>query len=291
MAVTHATYIEKAERKGMIYSLAMHIFLLLLIIVGLPNMYSPDDIEEATAITVDILPIGEITNVKPSNSKPVKKDKPKPAAPKKEITSKPLEALKEVKEKPSPAVKTKDSTPAPPKTEEVKDAPPEEKPKDEPEKVEPKEEEDPLDAILKGVKDTAAQDKETATAEELAEEASESGGNRSNNFDPNSPEAVTIRDAIQSQIYRCWSVPAGAKNAENLIIPLEIDYDKDGNPLKVELAKGAQSKYRSDSFFRAAADSAKRAVRRCAPLQDMPPDTFKIWQYVDMNFNPKDMLM
>lgn len=287
-----ARYIQQAEREGLFYSLAMHLFLLVVFIFGLPSFMSPPTIDEPAAITVEILPIAAMSNVRPSNSKPAKPEPKEPPKPKEEtkIETNDLEELKEEKEKPSPLVKTEDTPPAPKEVEQHPDAEPEKKPEEKPKEKEKEKEEDPLDAILKGVKDTAAKDKKSAAKPEEKPSTTSKSGNRSNQFDPNSPEAVSIRDAIQGQIYRCWNVPAGARNAENLIIPLEIDYDKTGKPVKVNLAKSAASQYRSDSFFRAAADSAIRAVNRCAPLQNMPGDQFKIWQYVDMNFNPKEML-
>ena len=288
MATASSTYIQAAERRGLVCSAVAHVVLLLIFIIGLPQFSSRPDLEEATAISVEILPIGKVSNVKPTNSKPIKKkEKPKPK--KKEIITKDLQELKETKKKASPKVKTEDSTPAPPKAEEKADAKEEEKPKDKPKKEKPKKEVDPLDAILKGVKDTAAKEKDESSASEQPEDSSQNGG-RSNSFDPNSPEALAIRDAIQGQVYKCWNVPAGARNAENLIIPLEIDYDQRGNPVKVNLAKEASGEYRNDPFFRAAADSAIRAVRRCAPLRGLPPQDYAIWQYVNMSFNPQELL-
>lgn len=281
-----------ARKRGLIVSGTAHAILLLLIIIGLPSLLFDTEIEEPTAITVDILPIATISNVKPSTQTPAKpkEDKKPPAEPEKVIEEKPLDEVKEEKAKDSPPVKTKDEQPTPPDVTEAPDAP-KIKEKEKPKKEEKKEEtkEDPLDAILKSMKNTASKETKSSKSSETKSESS-SGANRSNRFDPNSPEAVSIRDAIQSQVYRCWNVPAGARNAEELLIPLQIDYDAQGNPLKVVLDKKAQSRYGSDPFFRAAADSAIRAVKRCAPLQNLPAESFNIWQYVDMNFNPRDML-
>lgn len=268
----------------------MHGILLLLAIVGLPHFLFEDEIEEPAAITVDILPIAAISNVKMSEATPSEKkaeeekkdkDTPKPA-------DKPAE-----KEKPSPKVDTSKDTPPPP-------PPPEEKAPDVAKKEEKKPEkkadekpkEDPLDAILKSVRETAATEKTDKAKPTPTNSASASPTrSRSNSFDPSSPEAMSLRDAIQAQVYKCWNVPSGAKDADKLIIPLEIDYDRTGTPTKVALAASAQSQYDSDGFFRAAADSAIRAVRACAPLTGLPPESYSIWQYVDMNFNPKDMLL
>ncbi len=51
------------------------------------------------------------------------------------------------------------------------------------------------------------------------------------------------------------------------------------------------SRYNSDSFFRAAADSALRAVHECSPLKNLPPEKYDTWHYMELNFDPKDMLL
>jgi hypothetical protein len=51
-----------------------------------------------------------------------------------------------------------------------------------------------------------------------------------------------------------------------------------------------QSRYASDAFFRAAADSAKRALLnpRCSPLK-LPADKYDQWKSITLSFNPKDV--
>jgi hypothetical protein len=51
------------------------------------------------------------------------------------------------------------------------------------------------------------------------------------------------------------------------------------------------SRYAADNFFRAAADSAVRAVKnpRCSPLK-FPPQKYDQWKNFTLNFNPKDLL-
>ena len=51
------------------------------------------------------------------------------------------------------------------------------------------------------------------------------------------------------------------------------------------------SRYASDQFFRAAADSAVRAVKnpQCTPLK-LPLDKYEQWKTMTLSFNPKDLL-
>jgi colicin import membrane protein len=43
----------------------------------------------------------------------------------------------------------------------------------------------------------------------------------------------------------------------------------------------------SDPTFRAVAESARRAVDRCSPLQ-LPPDKYSLWRDIVMSFYPED---
>jgi hypothetical protein len=47
----------------------------------------------------------------------------------------------------------------------------------------------------------------------------------------------------------------------------------------------------SDPFYRAAAESALRAVLnpQCSPLK-LPPDKYEQWKILELTFNPKDLL-
>ena len=44
----------------------------------------------------------------------------------------------------------------------------------------------------------------------------------------------------------------------------------------------------SDSFFRSAAENARRAVYRCSPF-DLPPRKYEIWQVMTLRFDPSRM--
>jgi hypothetical protein len=101
---------------------------------------------------------------------------------------------------------------------------------------------------------------------------------------------MSEKDAIRSQIAQNWSMPAGAKDAHELIVVLRINLAQDGSVMKVELASDSKSRYDRDPFFRAAADSAIRAVRLSSPLKNLPPDKYDTWRDLELGFDPKEML-
>jgi hypothetical protein len=97
------------------------------------------------------------------------------------------------------------------------------------------------------------------------------------------------RDLIIQQIERCWVVPAGARDAQDLNIEIKAVVNPDGTVRQAAIVDGGR--YAADPFFRAAADSAKRAILnpQCSPLR-LPPDKYEAWHDLDLFFNPKDLL-
>ena len=66
-------------------------------------------------------------------------------------------------------------------------------------------------------------------------------------------------DAFRAQMRRCWSPPAGAKQAENLVVQVRLSLTPGGlisaGPVVVN------RRLLGDPFFRAAAESVLRAIQ------------------------------
>lgn len=97
-----------------------------------------------------------------------------------------------------------------------------------------------------------------------------------------------VKQAIRSQIERCWSAPAGASYAETLIVRIQIFLRPDGSLARLPKILDERRMQR-DQFFRAAAEAARRAVQKCAPL-DLPRENYDVWREVVLNFDPSRML-
>lgn len=100
---------------------------------------------------------------------------------------------------------------------------------------------------------------------------------------------VSELDAIRRQIEACWSLPAGARDAENLVVDIRVVMNPDGTVRQASVVE--RNRMATDAFFRAAAESALRAVLnpRCNPLK-LPPKKYREWQTFTLSFNPKDMI-
>lgn len=94
-------------------------------------------------------------------------------------------------------------------------------------------------------------------------------------------------DRLRLQIRQCWRVPAGALEADDLIVRIRVGLHPDGSisngPYVVNRAR------LGDRYFRAAAESVLRAIRRCQPFQ-MPPAKYQNWRELELNFDPSKML-
>lgn len=104
-------------------------------------------------------------------------------------------------------------------------------------------------------------------------------------------ERLTIseRDALALQLRNCWNVLAGARYAENLVVDIKMFMNPDGTLQRAVIVD--QIRYNTDSIFRAAADSAMRAVRdpNCTPLR-LPPGKYNDWKVINATFDPSQIL-
>ncbi|HEU0118181.1 MAG TPA: cell envelope integrity protein TolA [Alphaproteobacteria bacterium] len=103
------------------------------------------------------------------------------------------------------------------------------------------------------------------------------------------PLTITDEDALRHQVYQCWNVPMSAVNAADLIVQLSVDINPDRTVQHVEVVD--QKRMETDPYFRAAAESAMRALTnpKCSPLV-LPPEKYQTWKHLNFSFNPKDVL-
>ena len=92
-------------------------------------------------------------------------------------------------------------------------------------------------------------------------------------------------DALRGQVQRCWNIPAGALDAENLKVSVKFKLDRtgalEGSP---EIVEGGGT----SGVELAAAEAARRAVSRCAPY-NLPVDKYEAWADVIVHFDPSEM--
>ncbi len=105
------------------------------------------------------------------------------------------------------------------------------------------------------------------------------------------PMTISEVDAVRYKIEKCWIVPAGARDAENLIVQIRILLNQDGTIRGApEIVNQSRMNQAGQQFFKIAAESARRAVLKCQPYDMLPPKKYERWQEIELTFNPKEML-
>lgn len=278
MAGKHTNY----QFPALVWSAVLHVIILLFAIVGLPEIWKEHRESLPVAMSVEVLPITELTNIKKKNAQ--KKEKKKKEV-KKAVAKKATSASSSNRKK----EESKKKAIAPPKKKEEKKKKPKpkekEKPKEKPKPKKKEEKKQDLDAILKSVAD-AAQKEEGKKPQKANKEVKKAV---SDTYNPSLPMGMSEIDAIRSQFIKCWNLPAGARNAHELRIVVDVRLRANGSVISAELAQD-KGRYYQDGFFRAAADSAVRAVYKCSPLKGLPPEKYETWKFLQLSFDPRDAL-
>ena len=91
---------------------------------------------------------------------------------------------------------------------------------------------------------------------------------------------------LKKHISNFWTPPIGAAGAENLIVDIFMEFNKEGYVLKAEwVNRGMNS---NNSFYKAAANAAIRAVKDAEPMP-LPVSKFKEWRTLTFRFDPATM--
>ncbi|SCA56801.1 conserved hypothetical protein [Candidatus Terasakiella magnetica] len=286
-------------RSSLFISFLFHVFVILVAYFGIPLLPDNELIVEPP-IVVEVVNIDDISNVpaptpkakKPDVKKPEpKKAKPKPPPP---APAKPepepeaeAEIIPDKKSKPKPKKKEpkKEVSKPKPRVKTVKLA---RKPK-------PPKKND-FDSLMKNLAPTLKEtpkvvekkEQEQFKLDDLAKEIQEAIKKPSKFSDPNKKVSMSEIDALRQHIAQCWNPPIGAREAENLKIEIEVTMNPDATPRAASI--GSRSNL-SDPFYRAAAESALRAVnnRRCWPYP-LSPETYGQWRDLTLVFDPRELL-
>ena len=109
-------------------------------------------------------------------------------------------------------------------------------------------------------------------------------------FDSTQPLSLSERDAIVSQFVQCWNIPAGSANDYTLKVGIDVALRPDGSVIGAALAPEQRGRYGNDMPFRAAVDSAIRAVHKCSPIKHLPTEKYNNWKEMRLNFDPSMQL-
>ena len=92
-------------------------------------------------------------------------------------------------------------------------------------------------------------------------------------------------DALKAKLAQCWNIPAGARDAESLVVrvrfSLSVNGSLNGAPELVDATPGP--------YTQVAAEAAMRAVRQCQPYSMLPAEKFDTWRDITVRFSPREM--
>jgi len=285
-------------RRSLIWSAALHFLVLVLAIMGLPRLWDSTHLSDAPMI-VEMVKIDDQTRAKgqpkrvEKKKKPVKEKTPPPPAPPRSadrpppppppVAERPAPKAEKVpvikpkakpKKKPKPKKKAEARPPAPPKA--IAKARPKRRP------LAPKD--DFLESVLR---DVAPEERGTPRKEKPEKETPPAPQEkvRENQAPLDAVATISEIDAIRHRIEQCWVIPAGARDADKLVVSIRVWVNPDG---QVRDARILDQDRLSEPFFRTAAESALRAVLnpRCSPLP-IPPKKYDQFKEMVLDFNPK----
>lgn len=286
-------------RRNVVLSILFHAAIIVIAFVGLPEFKR--EIEVERPIVVDILNVAPETNAPPpAPPKPAPKPEPAKAVP-------PAPPAPPPPPPPPPPKPSAEPAPAPlpaPKAEVAKQQPKEaEPPRPQLAKQKPPRKPPPPDdmaSVLKTLEDIKQRpQKPDETAKKRTPpppeqsfdvaEIQKSLSQQPRRHDPTKALSISEIDLVRRQIAQCWNLPAGAKDAHKMTVEIKVAMNIDGTVREATLSN--QLRMAADPFYRAMAESALRAVLnpRCQPFK-LPPDRYEIWQTMELNFDPREML-
>ena len=314
------------QRQSYIFSASLHAGILAIGIFGLPYFWETPREPEPMVVLAEFAPIAEKTNVpKPQpkvvetkaepKEEPVPEAKPAPEPPKQQAAAAPpppppppapeppkqAEAPKpqpmpelQPTAKPLPKPKEVVETPEPPKVAEkpkpaAKPAPPKPTQQRTEEKSKTPNFSD-VAALVNKMKAPPAQQPQQApqTASRTPPAAAPRAEGPSN---PNQPISMSEKDFIRKQVEDKWQFDIGAKDANNLLVKIRFSLNPDGSlRQQPEIVDTARMYLPGQESYRAAAESARRAVLKAVPFQLPPGDRDKWSQEIILNFDPRMML-
>ncbi|MDR2794691.1 MAG: hypothetical protein LBB12_02860 [Holosporaceae bacterium] len=219
---------------------------------------------------------------------PEEEKKPEPA-PEEEKKPKPTPE-KEKKPKPTPE---KEKKPKPTPEKEKKPEPAPIKAKKPVEKVKKKRRKTIKDIVEKSVRDQSDREFDKMLGNSMTDlQKSRSKGQTgrgAGSFGSDGGVNESDSELIMSQIYPHWAVASGVKNAESIIIEINVELRDNGEVILSSIEILDQERYMNDSTFRAAADSAKRAILLASPL-NIPKNKIDLLREITLRFNMKKAL-
>jgi outer membrane biosynthesis protein TonB len=290
----------------LIISLILHFIFIYVFFFGLPHLFEPLPADKRI-ITVEVLPISELANVKTKKAQKEKKleaetskkvekskteqkqdtkqqeDKAEKKEPEKKVAEQPKkESLNKdkvkVKEKEKPKAKPKE------KPKQVKKQDVKKEKKDQP-KDQKKNNESDLDSLLKTLEESSEGEKDAKTKKKARSESTEVGKEAEGIFDETQPESIDYQSLLRRQIEENWNPPIGVVD-KAFAVKFNIRYNIDGSLIDYKLID-KNCNALDASTCTALIDSAQRAITAANPIKDVDSARYNEWNEINYTFTPQ----
>ena len=94
---------------------------------------------------------------------------------------------------------------------------------------------------------------------------------------------------LRRQISSCWTIDLGIPGVADMQAEIGVDLNPDASVASVEYT-GPTSGKLADPNYRRFAESARRAILTCSPLQIPKSVPYETWKHITFTFNPREML-
>lgn len=103
------------------------------------------------------------------------------------------------------------------------------------------------------------------------------------------PLSAGEKDGLRLAVQRCWIVPAGLRDAQELRVVLAAELTAQGEVISSSV-RLIEPDPMPDERFRQAYEAGRRALIRCSPYSDLPREKYAQWRSIEVVFNPEGMV-
>lgn len=262
--------------------------------------------EEFVLVPVELIEVGEMTNVapvvEPEETEPVEEEPEPEPEPEPEEEDVPVEEVPDERDIPVDDVETSQEAPAPEAEDDIlpnfeaepdeeEEAPPEEPEEERPATPNPQRKSSALDDLLNSAESTFQSERETRRETrppprepEPKREEAPAPQERRSGAGERTANTVRIEQLLYNQIYPCWDGVSDQPEPERLNVSMRARLDAEGNVIDLDLVRPSRAPI-GDRSMQLAIERAQRAVQKCQPYR-LPRDDYDLWKEATINLGP-----
>jgi len=129
----------------------------------------------------------------------------------------------------------------------------------------------------------------TLATEPTVSEPTEPAGSTATALPVGPPMSSSEKNGLKLAVQKCWNVPAGLRDAQQLKVTIGAELAADGGVIRSSIRLVDPSPA-PDGRFQQAYEAGRRALIRCSPYADLPREKYGQWRNIEVVFNPEGMV-